>query len=130
MQTSDFVRITPVRIFFCFGCLRLEDHFMDLILGFNNFLVDLCIHLLTFLPFGFKPVNDVGQFMSSGICLLLQELFGDVVLQFLQPLTLVDESPLVLGWLDGSNPFLLQIVGPPLILVQDALHLHELHVVV
>ena len=117
MQTSDFVGIAPVRIFFRLGCMRLIDHFMDMILSFRNFLVDLGIHLLTFLPFGFKAINDVSQFISSGIGLLLQELFSNTVLHFFQLLTLIDKGPLVVSRFDGSNPFLLQIVRPPFVLV-------------
>ena len=93
-------------------------------------MVDVRIHLLTFLPLAVESVNDLGQFASSGVGLLVEELLGDVVLQLLQSPALLDEGPLVLGRLDCSDPFLFQIVLATAVLVQYALELHQLTVVV
>ena len=93
-------------------------------------MVDVRIHLLTFLPFTVESVNDLGQFTSSGVGLLVEKLFGDATLQFLQSLALLDKGLLVLGRFDRANPLLFQIVLTTAVLVQYTLELHQLTVVV
>ena len=93
-------------------------------------MVDVRVHLLTFLPFAVESVNDLGQFASSGVGLPVEELFGDATLQLLQSPALFDEGPLVLGWLDRADSLLFQIVLSTAVLVQYALELHQLAVVV
>lgn len=93
-------------------------------------MVDVRIHLLTFLPFTVESVNNLCQFASSGVGLLVEKLFGYATLQLLQSFALLDKGLLVLGRFDGKNPLLFQIVLTTAVLVQYTLKLHQLTVVV